>query len=173
MYRDIRKDTLLSQGRTEKLTGWRPIDGFHRLLPWGSGATDPWRVNPKAAFVPDRLVLFLSRSATLIILRTTSCPSLFIRLPFLSAPRALISSVQMQRRHAVQSCSIFVAPSAIYPLRRANKVTLVSFRRVAQSDKQRTYIQEEPSTLIIALIAKSVHLECTGNSKSRKCSNGH
>lgn len=131
MYRDVCKDTLLS-GRIKKLTGWRPIDEFHRLLPWGSGATDPWRVNPKAAFVPDRLVLFLSRSTTLIILRTTSCLSLFMRLPLsLSYSRALTSSVQMQRRHAVPSCSIFVASSIIYPLQRANKVTFVSFSCVA------------------------------------------
>lgn len=113
------QDTLLTN-RIEKLTGWRPIDGFLRPLPWGSGTTDPWRVNPKAAFVPDRLVLFLSRSATLIISRTTSCPSLFIRFPspFLSPSRS--SGITLFRE-----LFDIRRTSTIYSLRRANKVTLI------------------------------------------------
>lgn len=118
------QDMLLSS-RIKKLTGWRPIDGFLRLLPWGSEATDPWRVNPKAAFVPDRLVLFLSRSAALIILRTTSCPSLFIRFlspsfSHLPGPDAFFT--------AISCCSELFdirRTSTIYLLQRANKVTLI------------------------------------------------
>jgi len=136
------QDTLLSS-RIEKLTGWRPIDGSLQLLPWGSGATDPWRVNPKAAFVLDRLVLFLSRSATLIILRTTCAPLyLFTSLSLsVSFSLSLYISVSLSFSYSCsppsRSSGLFAVASrcselfdirrtsTIYPLRRANKITLI------------------------------------------------
>lgn len=97
-------------------------------FPCGSWATDVEEVNPKAAFVPDRLVLFLSRSDTLIILRTTSCSSLFIhflsspfRTPFPSSHSLSLSSWSLRNCFKLLDMR---RTSIIYSLRHANKVIL-------------------------------------------------